>query len=80
MTFFQAAHGSPDFLFGSPPPEHIFVARNYLCVSYLLNVRAANGEHGELGSGWCTGSCAPPGSQGDLCLWVFDELIVAVVY
>ena len=32
-------------------PEHIFVARNYLCVSYLLNVRAANGEHGELGSG-----------------------------
>ena len=37
-----------------------FVARNYLCVRYLLNVRAANGEHGELGSGWCTGSYAPP--------------------
>ena len=36
------------------------MARNYLCVNYLLNVRAANGEHGELGSGWYTGSCAPP--------------------
>ena len=50
------------------------MARNYLCVSYLLNVRAANGEHGELGSSWCTGSCAPPGCWGDMCLWVFDEL------
>jgi hypothetical protein len=56
------------------------VAGNYLSERQLLNVRAANGEHGELGSGWCTGSCAPPGSQGDMCLWVFDELIVAVVY
>ena len=69
----QAALGSPDFLFGTPLPEY-FVARNCLCVSYLLNVRAANGEHGELGSGWCTGSCAPPGSLGDVCLCVFDEL------
>ena len=61
MTFLQAALGSPDFLFGTPLLEY-FVVRNYLCVSYLLNVRAANGEHGELGSGWCTGSWAPPGS------------------
>ena len=38
----------------------MFVAGNYLCVRELLNVRAANGEHGEVGSGWCTGSCAPP--------------------
>ena len=36
------------------------MTRNYLCVSHLLNVRAANGEHGELGSGWCTVSWAPP--------------------
>ena len=27
-----------------------------LCVRELLNVLAANGEQGELGSGWCSGS------------------------
>ena len=77
---FRRPSGRLIFCLAALHPEHIFVARNCLCVNYLLNVRAANGEHGELGSGWCTGSCAPPGSQGDLCLWVFDELIVAVVY
>ena len=29
---------------------------NCLCVSELLNVLAANGEQGELGSDWCSGS------------------------
>ena len=77
---FRRPSGRLIFCLAALHPEYIFVARNYLCVNYLLNLRAANGEHGELGSGWCTGSCAPPGSQGDLCLWVFDELIVAVVY
>lgn len=36
------------------------MADNYLCVSKLLNVRAANGEHGELESGWCSGNCVAP--------------------
>ena len=36
------------------------VAGNCLCVRELLNVRAANGEHGEVGSGWCTESWVPP--------------------
>ena len=38
----------------------MFVASNCLCVRELLSVLAANGEQGESGSGWCTGSCAPP--------------------
>ena len=38
----------------------MFVASNCLCVRELLNILAANGEQGESGSGWCTGSCAPP--------------------
>lgn len=69
---FQAAPGSPDFFVLQPLHQNTFealvvdglrvVARNCLCVSHLLNARAANGEHGELGSGWCTGSYAPPGS------------------
>ena len=29
-----------------------------LCVRELLNVLAVKGEQGELGSGWCSGSCA----------------------
>lgn len=29
---------------------------NWLCVRELLNVLAANGEQGELGSDWCSGS------------------------
>ena len=36
------------------------MASNCLCVRELLNILAANGEQGESGSGWCTGSCAPP--------------------
>ena len=35
-----------------------FVVGNWLCVRELLNVLAANGEQGELGSDWCSGSCA----------------------
>ena len=35
-----------------------FVEGNWLCVRELLNVLAANGEQGELGSGWCSGSWA----------------------
>ena len=38
----------------------MFVAGNCLCVMELLNVHAAKGEQGEVGSGWCTGSWAPP--------------------
>ena len=76
---FRRPSGRLIFCLAALHPEHIFMAHNYLCVSYLLNIRAANGEHGELGSGWCTGSCAPPGIQGDLCLWVSDELIIVVM-
>ena len=36
-----------------------FVVGNCLCVRLLLNVLAAKGEQGELGSDWCSGSCAP---------------------
>ena len=42
------------------PEGNFLVMGNCLCVSELLNVLAANGEQGESGSGWCTGSCAPP--------------------
>jgi len=33
-----------------------FVVGNFLCMRELLNVLAANGEQGELGSDWCSGS------------------------
>ena len=36
-----------------------FVVSNSLCVRELLNVLAANGEQGKVGSDWYTGSCAP---------------------
>ena len=50
------------FLFG-----FCFVADNYLCMSKLINIRAANGEHGELGSGWCSGSYIAPTCC--MCVW-----------
>ena len=36
-----------------------FVVGNFLCMRDLLNVLAAKGEQGEVGSDWYTGSCAP---------------------
>ena len=38
------------------PEGNFLVMGNCLCVSELLNVLAANGEQGELGSNWCSGS------------------------
>ena len=35
-----------------------FVVGDFLCVRELLNVLAANGEQGEVGSDWCSVSCA----------------------
>ena len=35
-----------------------FVVSNGLCVRELLEVLAVKGEQGEVGSEWCSGSCA----------------------